>query len=214
MKMLFKEDFNKVLVANTEIPIQPNEVNYFVGLNGSGKTVTLSCLAHFLFNQTKNTGNWMTEPPKFLQKLEFIGFQDVQKVYHYTAKSRQSMFVDMDMVLSSVLSIGTLWASEGMHAQAEVVSTLKDKDNPNAFFIFDEIDGVLDARAKHIFFDQVLKVLKGTVVVATHETFYMAKKERVFDFTSGTFKTFSSYHLDSINGKLRPSDPVSAEKKA
>ena len=86
MKIKFEKGI-KAIPEGFEFPIIPNSVNYIVGLNGSGKTVTFSSLVAFLNKRLKKKGNWMTPPPDHMMKgFSFEGFDDITDVWHYTAK--------------------------------------------------------------------------------------------------------------------------------
>lgn len=202
---IVKEDLK--LPKGTTINVLPNSVNRFVGLNGSGKTICFSALADFLVKRLKLEGNWMTPPPKFLSnQFKFEGFSIIKHIIHFTAKSRQSQFIDLDIAFTSAAGANALNLSEGMNCQAELAKLLSDAiSNPEkdkkTLYIFDEIDGPLDPRAKSIFFDQLLPKLKGTVVVCTHDCFFLGKKD-VFDFTDGSVKSAVQYFTECSTKKF------------
>jgi ABC-type dipeptide/oligopeptide/nickel transport system ATPase component len=103
MKINFLEDINPKLPKGGNLTIEPNKTNLVVGRNGSGKTITFSSLVtHLVKHQTKQKDhNWMVEPRADIQKkFSFEGFESVNQVVHYTAKIRQSHWVDLDMALS------------------------------------------------------------------------------------------------------------------
>ena len=197
-----KADVSKSLKAGTKIPIAPNAANYFVGLNGTGKSVTFSTLAAKVQNSLKVKGNWMTPPPSYLMdKIEISGFDGIKDVYHFTAKSRQSQWIDLDMAFSSASGIGSLKSSEGVNNQAELVSVFeKAKKDPaldeSTLYIFDEIDGCLDVRAKSIFFDRLIPALKGTVIICSHDCLFL-KARSLFDFTDCKVKTTQKFLMEN-----------------
>jgi len=192
MKIKFEKGL-KNIPEGFELPIIPNAITYVVGLNGSGKTVTFSTLVNFLNKKLKKKGNWMTPPPDYMMKgFSFEGFDDITDVWHYTAKTRQSMWVDLDLTMESAAGIGSLHSSEGINCQAEIVAMAKKKNEEKTLFIFDEIDGNLDVRAKHIFFDHVLPTIKGTSIVMSHDPWFLIDKQ-VFDFSSGTYMLYQEY---------------------
>lgn len=189
MKIVFKKPF-KIFKEKDVIEIIPNKVNYFVGLNGCGKSVITSSLADHIYSkfdknkQKKQRYNWMTRPPDYLlENFAFEGFEFITDITFYTAKHRQSQFVDLDQTFDHPNSVGCLRSSEGMNNQAELVEAYKQKDEPNRLFIFDEIDGTLDIRAKSLFFDHLLPKLAGTSIICSHETLYLGGK-MVHDLTT------------------------------
>jgi len=189
MKIIFKKPF-KIFTETNTIEIIPNTVNYFVGLNGCGKSVITSSLAEHIFDKFDRTKkkaqryNWMTRPPDYLlENFDFEGFDSITDITFYTAKHRQSQFVDLDQTFDHPSSIGCLRSSEGMNNQSELINAFKQRNDVNRLFIFDEIDGTLDIKAKSLFFDRLLPSLKGTVIVCSHETFFLRGKE-VFDLSS------------------------------
>ena len=162
------------LVTGDSIVIKPNSVNYWVGLNGSGKTMAMSGLAHHVYSLLKQKGNWNTRPlPKFENCFTHEGFDSVTSVTHFTAKARQSQWLDIEMSMESAAGINALWQSEGQNAQSELTRAIRDHLNdPHHLFLFDEIDGTFDARAKYIFFNGFLAKMAGTAVVCTHDCLF------------------------------------------
>ena len=196
-----KIKYTKPSETSFEIELIPNTVNYFVGLNGTGKTVTTSALEYHIREKLKKRGNWATVPAThLLEPYTFEGFDEIADVWHYTSKTRQSHWVDLDMVFESASSISTLHSSEGMVCQSEIVRVFNKRDEENTLFIFDEIDGNLDIRAKQIFFNKVLPQLKGTSIVMSHDMFFffINNDVRVFDFTTKTYKTYDEYYLENL----------------
>lgn len=205
MQIIIKDQISASLKKDTKISIVANQVNYFVGLNGSGKSVTFSALAAFISEKLKIKNNWMTAPPeRFLNKFDYKGFEIVGNLYHFTAKSRQSQWVDLDMALSSASSFWALHASEGMNNQSELMKLVEDfnkkKVVTNMLYIFDEIDGSLDFRAKHIFFDLILKKLRGTIIVCSHDRWFL-NDEKVFDFSDGQTKVGKEFFEACLDKK-------------
>lgn len=189
MKIKFNKDF-KIFKTGDEIAIRPNEVNYLVGLNGCGKSVITSSLADHIyksFTATKKKQqrhNWMTCPPDYIREnFSFEGFESITDITFYTAKHRQSQFVDLDQTFDHPSSIACLRISEGMNNQSELVEAFKCRSDKNRLFIFDEIDGTLDIRAKCLFFDRLLPSLSGTAIVCSHETLLIREKD-VYDLSS------------------------------
>lgn len=194
MKINFLEDINPKLPKGSFLTVEPNKTNLVVGRNGSGKTITFSSLVTHLVKQTKQKDhNWMVEPRADIQKkFSFEGFESVNQVVHYTAKIRQSHWVDLDMALSHPYGHMVLNSSEGQSSLGELSRAAKHKDNPDCLFIFDELDGCFDHKTKSIFFDRILPRLKGTKIVCTHDSWF-PRGQTVFDFTDGTWKEFSTY---------------------
>lgn len=186
----------KIIHKDYKLELIPNTVNFIVGLNGSGKTVMTSSLNEFLAKKLKKKSNWMTNPPEHIKGFDFEEFDNIKDVWHYTAKTRQSHWLDLDITLQSVMGHAALWASEGMSCQAEIVAAFKKKEEKDTLFIFDEIDGNLDIRAKFLFFDAVLPALKGTSIVMSHDPYFLMGCE-VFDFTDKTKKTFLEYREEN-----------------
>lgn len=200
MKILFNKPF-RIFTEKDSIEIIPNTVNYFVGLNGCGKSVITSSLAEHVFDsfskkkKEEQRYNWMTRPPDYImENFRFEGFESITDISFYTAKHRQSQYVDLNMTFDHPANIGCLKISEGMNNQSEIVNAFKDKDNINKLYIFDEIDGTLDVRAKHLFFDRLLPQLKGTVIVCTHDTFFVRKQE-VIDLSTNTKMSMTDYFI-------------------
>lgn len=197
MKIKIVKDF-KALKSGAEIAIEPNKINYFVGLNGSGKTVTFGALYKhiqdiFQKNKIVKKKNWMVNPPQHLQEhFDFEGFESIKDIVFITAKTRQSQWVDLDLCFDTALGVGSLHASEGMTNQAEIVKLMDKKDEVDTLFMFDEIDGPLDYRAKSIYFDRVLPRLKGTVIVCSHDALFFTGKD-VYDFTTASRKNIVDY---------------------
>lgn len=182
------------LKAGGKITLGKNEVNYFVGPNGSGKTILLGALAEHLKAKTEKPC-WFAYPPSHIgEKFSFSGFEDVSKVFFFTGKTRQAQWVDMDYTLSGPNSVFSLHSSEGMNAQVELVSAVKGflKD-PDSLVIFDEIDSNFDLKAKKFFWSRVLPNFKGTVIVVTHDP-YFPLGEKVLDFSDLKYKPFKEYY--------------------
>ena len=211
MKIIFKSKLpnNERILPGSCLELEPNKVNYIVGLNGTGKTITFSSMVHWLEKtqlKTKKSQNWMTEPPSHLTScFQFEGFEQVTSVFHNTAKSRQSHWVDLDMALDSASGVGSLWSSEGQTNKNEFVKSLDHKDDPNVLYVFDEIDNCFDIKMKYMFFKIITK-LRGTVVVCSHDSFFL-EGHRVFDFTTGTYKRFCDYYAECCT-ILPPVKPV------
>ena len=202
MKIKVVKDFSNgvrtKLNAGLEIEITPNTANYFVGLNGSGKTITMSTLASFLSKQTKNTLNWMISPPEHIMEcFNFEGFEEVKDVYIVTAKSRQSQWVDLDIALKTPMGPFVLHASEGMANQAELVNIWDRRNEKDTVFIFDEIDGTLDVKSKSLFFNKMIPSIKGTVIVMSHDVFFLLNQDKVFDFTDKKYKSALKYSIEN-----------------
>lgn len=192
MKITILEDVGS-LKKGGEVLIKPSQINYFVGPNGSGKTVLLGALATHLKSKIPNPC-WFAHPPShILEKFAFEGFEKISKVYFFTGKTRQAQWIDMTYTLKTPGSAFSLHASEGRNAQIELISALKEfKDDPDSLVIFDEIDSNLDLKAKKIFWDQGLPQFKGTVVVVTHDPFFLFGK-KVVDFSDLKEKSFEMY---------------------
>lgn len=194
MIIRLKEKLNDKVLAGTEIEIKPNTVNWFVGHNGCGKTITFSSLAHHIGKPLHGKRlNWMSRPREhLLAKFQFVGFESVEKVFLSTSKVRQSQWVDAEMAIDSPMSVACLNASEGMMHQSELASLLPTKDDPNILYIFDEIDGSFDVRIKKAFFDRIIYSLAGTVIICTHDCFFPIG-QMVYDMTTGKRMKFEEY---------------------
>lgn len=185
-----------MLKAGGAIQIQPNQVNYFVGPNGSGKTVLLGSLAEYLKAKIDNYC-WFSAPPKhILENFAFQGFEKIQRAYFFTNKTRQAQWVDMDYTLRTAASVGALHISEGRNSQIELVESFtKFKDDANSLVIFDEIDSNLDLKSKKVFWNHGLRQFKGTVIVVSHDPFYIFD-EKVLDFSDLKLKDFKDYYSE------------------
>ena len=102
------------------------------------------------------------------------------------------MWVDLDMAINSAAGVGALHSSEGMNCQSEIVAIAKRREEENTLFVFDEIDGNLDVKAKHIFFDHFLPTIKGTSIVMSHDPWFLTDKQ-VFNFSSGEYMLYQEY---------------------
>lgn len=182
MKIIFKEKLFSI-DKGKEINIYPNEVNFWVGSNGSGKTLASSVLLTHLMKQEslRDSNYWMATLANEKEKgTEILGFECINKVILSSSKLRSSQFVDLNITLS--LGVGRLNASEGENCREDLIEALKEKDNPNALFIFDEMDGHFDLPTKRLFFERIGKILKGTIILISHDVWYSASQERLFYF--------------------------------
>lgn len=192
MKITILEDVGS-LKKGGQVLIKPSQANYFVGPNGSGKTVLLGALAEHLKAKTP-TPCWFAYPPSHISsKFTFSGFDKVSKVFFFTSKTRQAQWVDMDYTLKTPGSAFSLHNSEGRNAQIELISAFQEfKDDPDSLIIFDEIDSNFDLKTKKIFWDRGLPQFKGTVIVVTHDPLFPVNK-MVVDFNDLKEKSFETY---------------------
>lgn len=198
MKINFSKKYYS-MPEGLSIEIEPNAVNFWVGENGSGKSVTASALMTLIQKKLgERKSNWMATELREINAVTIEGFEGVSSFSFSSSKIRQSQFVDLDVVFDLPNGFGRLNASEGENNLADLVDYLKYKDDPNHLYILDEIDGHFSAKHKMIFFDRFLNAIKGTAIVITHDIYYTVGQEKVFDFDTKTVKNGTQY----IHGKI------------
>lgn len=191
------------LKKGEEFYIEYNSVNFWVGKNGTGKT----SLASLILTELKKINAKIV--PSFLWKalsmekdiVSIEGLDKISGVSFYSDKLRQAQYIDMDSLIG--MGIGRIWASEGQNAQQNVVELVKYLNDENRLFILDETDGHLDFNSKIIFFNKLLKKIKGTVIVITHDSRFL-KNEKVLDFNDRGFKTGEDYYKNAEREVLNP----------
>lgn len=197
MKIILPQPFRTLKPGTLEIT--PNKPNYWVGLNGTGKSSLVQLFLAQLFNQypkLKKKEYWFsTVANHTLQDtpITIEGMDNIQEVLVYSDKLSQARWIDMGACLALPGSVGTLNASEGQTSVMFLGESAKAKGRKNVLHIFDEIDGHFDFRTKHIFFNRLLHMIKGTSIIISHDSLFMMN-ERVFDFGDWTHKQGGEYY--------------------
>ena len=83
----------------------------------------------------------------------------------------------------------------------DIHSCLDAVDDPNALFLFDELDTHLDYKMKYFFFTRFLSRLRGMVIVTSHDPYFLLEKP-VFDLTDYKSKLGSEYYREQIASLL------------
>ena len=119
------------------------------------------------------------------------GFEQVSSFYLHSSKMRQAQFIDLSSTIAQ--GLGRIWASEGEDCIMTLNKCIPALEDPNALFLFDEVDGHLDYYHKTLFFEYILPRIKGTALVVTHDPYFLADLS-VLDLTDSTHKTGIKYY--------------------
>jgi ATPase subunit of ABC transporter with duplicated ATPase domains len=210
MKIEFLKDYRNFKKGNV-FEVSPNTINFWVGKNGTGKSTLASLILTALESKNKKlvpNHLWMaTQTDKKIISLE--GYEKFNGLTFVSDKLRQAQLTDMDSLLG--MGLQRIWTSEGQNAQADVVQLAKIIHKPDHLTILDETDGHLDYSSKIIFFEALLKNIKGTVIVISHDSRFL-KAQRVFDFGDMKEKIGEAYYNQSYLELIKNSpDSKSAE---
>ena len=218
MNLTFKKDI-RCFKNGASIPIEVGKVNYWVGINGSGKSFaaqTLLSLLKFVQPDLVPRKHWLSEHHN-AREYATLEAPTFTKFFFNSDKSRQTQQVDMDALLEGGPSgVGRLWLSEGQNNIAELNTAQKAVFDPSAFVIFDETDGKLDFDNKVVFFSKICENAKSTMIVVTHDSRFLVGKT-VFDFTTLSSKTGDDYYKErekAILKEIKKAEKVFASKKA
>jgi ATPase subunit of ABC transporter with duplicated ATPase domains len=171
-----------------------------VGANGSGKTSLLSLLLQALANAVptaipKHAYTMMpdaaSEP---LSRVDNLG--DVSQVHIYSPLIRHAQKSNMDALLEGG-GIARLWLSEGQNVMEDLGKFADQLQDPNAIFIFDELDGHLDYKGKYLFFKYFLPKIQGRVIITSHDPHFLFD-ETCLDLTDMTSKQGATYYQEQL----------------
>ena len=98
MNITLTKDF-RCLKSGQVIEIKPNEVNCWVGLNGTGKSTAVQLILTILNKIDKNLihkRHWFSQIVGDTTCASLSGFDDVKRVFYTSDKTRQTQFVDLD----------------------------------------------------------------------------------------------------------------------
>lgn len=191
-------------------------INFVFGPNGSGKSTLISILLASIQSQNKklvpeelwNAYDATIIPRTGKSILEVTGTENISQLRVSSAKLRQSQFVDLGVTMA--MGISRLQASEGENSLHDIHSCLKLVDDPNALFLFDELDTHLDYKMKYFFFTRFLSRLRGTIIVTSHDSFFLMDQP-VFDLTDYKTKLGREYYREQILALSAPKPSVTAK---
>lgn len=210
MKIQFLKKFRNFKAGET-FEVARNRVNYWVGRNGSGK----STLAALILTALKNHNKKLVPSYMWMATLndkdvaDISGLKDFTGLSFISDKLRQTQMLDMGALMD--MGLTRIWASEGQNSQQDVCELAKHMKDPNHLTILDETDGHLDYSSKVIFFEGLLRNIRGTVIVISHDSFFLKNKE-VLDFDDKKVKSGEQYYQD-CEDKVRKNSPSQEKVK-
>lgn len=170
-------------------------VNYIVGGNGTGKSTLMSFILSALDKSQPGkvpSGYWNAKADTHAP-FTSAGFETVSKLHVSSSKLRQSQYVDMDSLLDQ--GLGRIHASEGQNNIADLTQSVSSLKDPDALYLFDELDGHLDYYHKMFFFEQILPRIHGTAIVVTHDPLFL-RDQFVLDLGDSTKKLGAVYYAE------------------